>query len=1199
MNKKNLSCDVLLNKTSFNHFQLIMRITIILLFTSIFITFAETGYAQNAHVTVNKKSVSIKEVLNEIENQTDYLFIFNNKVDISKTVSVNSRDEAVNMVLKKVLKDSNIDFSFEGNHIILTYIENKKNNEDTSSSKVVKQQEKTISGNIVDSKGEPIIGANIIEKGTTNGTITDYDGNFILKVNDSAVLKISYIGYLEQEIITKDKNSIKVVLLEDSQALDEVVVVGYGTMKKRDVTTAIASLKSSDLQDKPVSSIAEAMVGRMPGVQVSQNSGEPGSNLQIKVRGTGTITAGTSPLYVVDGVPLAKEDLSTFNMNDVESIEVLKDASSSAIYGSRGSNGVVLITTKKGVEGKPKVGYSGYYGWQNASKKIDMLNAYEYAELVRDARNNSYTDRMESINKQRISKDQSPFTFNINDDNILRLQNSNNDYNTIMPVEIFPYLNGEKGLTDTNWQDEIFRTAGMQNHSISVSGGTDKIRYYTSLDYLKQDGIVLNSDFNRYSARVNLDVTEGIFKFGIGLNPSYTVENAVNTDGAYNASGGGVISSALHISPIFPVYNTDGSFNFDQNAWSPNNETIVNGTSRFGNSQTQVWNPVALALLPTDIKKATRIFGNVFGEVNFISDLSYRINFGVDFSSDARQTFRPSTIPVSNTKGNPESVAEATSRSSQRYNWLLEQTLNYKKTTSKHDFNALGGWTMQFQRDDNNYMFANGFISNTIKTLNAGTVTRGNSGASEWALLSALARVQYSYLGKYMATSAIRADGASRFGKNNRWGVFPSVSAGWRMSEEDFMKGVSFIDDLKLRTSYGITGNFRIPNYGSQGEIDYYSYILGGATPSVTTGAAPSSIPNPELRWEKTAQINIGFDASLFNNILTIGMDVYNSNTYDLLLRVPIPQTTGYANRLENIGKVNNKGIELNLGTNYQRKDFTWSTYFNISHNINKVMELGPGNAPIIQSGSVGNAYFITQVGSPIGSYYLPVVKGVFKNQAEVDATLHYVDSPINNGFQDSKPGDFIYEDVNGDGILDISDTDRTIVGNYAPDFTYGFGTSLSWKGVDFNVAFQGVYGNEILNLSRRYFYNHEGNMNNYKGALDRWKSESDTGSGMNVRANRVSKGQNGTTSTWHVEDGSYLRIKNITVGYTFPKRILKFSSIEKVRVYSSVQNPITFTKYEGYNPEVSNRTSATTSGEDYGMYPLARTITLGLNIQF
>lgn len=1144
--------------------------------------------------SIQMKNQPIEKIFSYVSKQSGYKFFYDeNILRNAPQFSVNLHDTDIETVLAVLTDQSDLHFSRTANTIAVT----------KATGLQLKERSQTIAsikGHVIDEKKEPIIGASILVKGTSEGTITDYDGNFSLKeVPGNAVLVVSYMGYETQEILLNNRKEIKISMRENTQLIDEVVVVGYGVQKKRDVTTAIASLRSGDLKGQPVTSMAEAMTGRMPGVQVTQASGAPGASLSIKVRGTGTITAGTSPLYVVDGIPLAEEQLNTFNMNDVESIEVLKDASSAAIYGSRGSNGVVLITTKKGSEGKVSVNYSGYYGWQSVSKKIDMLNAYEYADLVKDARNNSYVDKMESVNRKRIAQGKAPLPFSITDNNSLRLSNTGTDYNTIIPVEVQPYLDGVSGLTDTDWQDEIFRTAGMQNHTLSVGGGNSKVKYYTSIDLLDQEGVIINSDFSRYSARLNLEVTEGRFRFGVNFNPSYTIENKVNADGAYNANGGGVIASALHSSPIFSVYNADGTFNFAQNAWSPDTQTEVNGSIKKGNSQTQVWNPVALAVLQEDKTKATRLFGNIFGEVSLIEDLKYKINFGMDIYHDSRSRFRPSTIPVSNTAGNPESEAEAKSNTSQLYSWLLEQTLNYTKEFNGHSLSALGGWTLQYQRDESNYVFANGFITNNIPTLNAGTVTQGNSHASEWALASGLARVQYNYLGKYMLTGAIRTDGASRFGTENRWGWFPSVSAGWRLSEESFMKSLKWVDDLKLRASYGLTGNFRIPNYGSQGEVSYYSYVLGGSSPAVIQGAAPSSMPNPRLRWEKTAQINAGFDASLFANKLTLGLDLYNSNTYDLLLKVPVPMTTGYATRLENIGKVNNKGIEFNIGSNLKFGDLTWTAYFNISKNINEVKALGPGNADIISSGTVSNAYFLTRVGEPIGSYYLPVVEGVFKNQAEVDAYLHYYDSPTNYGLADTKPGDFKFKDVNGDGKLDISDTDRAIVGNYMPDFTYGFGTNLMWRGIDFGVVFQGVYGNEILNLSRRYFYNHEGNMNNYKGALNRWKSESDPGSGWNVRANRVSKGQNGTTSTWHVEDGSYLRVKNIAVGYTLPASLTKRVHIQNARIYCSMQNPFTFTKYEGYNPEVSNRSAVTTNGEDYGVYPLAKTTTIGVNLSF
>ena len=513
-----------------------------LLFTAPYVRAQETR-----SITLNVQNETVENVFNQLGVQTGLKFFYDQEiVNAAPRISIHVSNASLQEVLEQITSQAKLYFNRDNNTIS---VGNQKSGE-----LIEKVRTKTINGKVVDPNGEPIIGASVLVKGTANGVITDLDGNYSLAdVPGNAMLAFSYIGYQTVEIKAGSKGLDRIVLMEDNELLDEVVVVGYGVQKKRDVTTAIASLRASDMKGQPVTSMAEAMVGKMPGVQVSQSTGAPGSSLQIKVRGTGTITAGTSPLYVVDGVPLAQEQLNTFNMNDVESIEVLKDASSAAIYGSRGSNGVVLITTKRGQEGRATVSYNGYYGWQTVSKKIDMLNAYEYADLVNDARNNTYTDKMESINRKLIAQNKNPLSFDISDSNAIRLQNTSNDYNTIVPVEILPYLRGEKGLVDTDWQDEIFRTAGMQSHSVSVSGGSPKIRYYASVDYLSQEGVIINSDFTRYSSRFNLDVTEGIFKFGLSLNPSVTIENAVNSDGAYNSGGGGIIASALHSAPIFPT----------------------------------------------------------------------------------------------------------------------------------------------------------------------------------------------------------------------------------------------------------------------------------------------------------------------------------------------------------------------------------------------------------------------------------------------------------------------------------------------------------------------------------------------------------------------------------------------------------------------------------------------------------------------
>ncbi|HVG14199.1 MAG TPA: SusC/RagA family TonB-linked outer membrane protein, partial [Chitinophagaceae bacterium] len=852
----------------------------------------------------------------------------------------------------------------------------------------------------------------------------------------------------------------------------------------------------------------------------------------------------------------------------------------------------------------PVVSVNSLVGVQSVAHKIDMLDAYGYASLVQDARNNAYSDQMVSNNLRRQAQGLLPINFSLNDNNATRLINTavnanTFNTNTIIPVDVLPYLNGTPGLVNTDWQDQIFKKALIQDHSVSISGGSENLRYYTSLEYLNQDGIIINSNFKRYGARVNLDGNRGIFKFGLNFNPSVITENRVNSDGTYaSPEGGGVVSSALHYAPIWPVFNPDGSYSFAQNSWNGDAKTTLpNGTVVSGNNQTQAWNPVALARMQKFNVNSTRILGNIFAEAAFTKDLKYRITFGYDFFNYRTDKFRPSNIPLANTAGNPEANATGSSETGNSLNWLVEQTLTYNKRINEHSFALLGGWSLQKDDAKSNFAFASsGFISNQIPTLNAGIVTAGNSLQSQWTLASGIARVQYNYMGKYLVTASMRADGSSRFGSNNRWGYFPSVSGGWRLSDESFLQNSRALSDLKLRASYGLTGNFKIPNYGALGSLSYYAYVFGGSTPGSVNGAAPSSQPNPNLSWEKTAQVNLGADGGLFDNNLTFSFDYYNSNTTDLLLNVPVPLSTGFATELVNIGKVNNKGFEVTLGTQQKLGSVTWNASVNFSTNRNKVIELGPGNADIINTGSVANAYFITRVGEPIGSYFLPKQDGVFKTQAEVDGYPHFIDAASNYDLATTKPGDFKFLDADGDKVIDLT-KDRVIIGSYQPKFTYGFATDFAWKGFDLSASLQGVYGNKILNLARRYFYNHEGNMNNYAGAANRWKSESDPGSGENVRANRVGKGQNGITSSWHVEDGSYLRIRNITFGYSLKGTMMQSAGLNKARLFISLQNPFTFTRYKGYNPEVSNRTATTTNGEDYGVYPTAKTISIGINV--
>ncbi len=1074
------------------------------------------------------------------------------------------------------------------------------------------QNTASVKGTVKDDQGNPLVGVSVqaLNSSTNSGpgTQTDPMGVFSFQQLPTGPYSFTFsmIGVQSRNmggyfLKAGETITLNVTMSDSSESLDQVTVVGYGSQRKRDLTTAVVGIRAKDMENQPINNVAEAMVGKMTGVQVVQGTGQPGTALSVKVRGVGTITAGTEPLYVIDNVPTSGNNLNTLNTYDIESIEVLKDASSSAIYGSRGSNGVVIITTKQGKRGKPVVALNSMVGVQSVANKIEMLDAYGYSSLVQDARNNAYSDQMISNNLRRKAQGLAPIGFTLNDNNATRLINTANNTNTIIPAEVLPYLNGTAGLVNTDWQNEIYKKALIQDHSVSVSGGSDNLRYYTSLEYLDQDGIIINSNFKRYGARVNLDGNRGIFKFGLNFNPSVTTEKRVNSDGTYtSADGGGVVSTALHYAPIWPVFNSDGSYSFAENSWNGDAKTTLpNGTVVAGNNQTQAWNPVALAMMQKFNVNSSRILGNVFAEAAFTKDLKYRVTFGYDMFNYRTDKFRPSNIPLSNTAGNPDAVATGSSETGTSLNWLVEQTLSYNKKINEHSFALLGGWSLQKDDAKSNYAFASsGFISNQIPTLNAGIVTAGNSLQSQWTLASGIARLQYNYMGKYLLTASMRADGSSKFGSNNRWGYFPSVSAGWRLSDETFIQNSTLISDLKLRASYGLTGNFKIPNYGALGSLSYYAYVFGGSTPGSTNGAAPSSQPNPNLSWEKTAQVNLGVDGGLFGNKLTFSFDYYNSNTTDLLLNVPVPLSTGFTTELVNIGKVNNTGVEVNLGTQQRFGSVTWNASANFSTNKNKVIELGPGNADIINTGSVANAYFITRVGEPIGSYFLPKQLGVFTTQAEVDAYPHFVDAASNYDLASTKPGDFKFLDADGDKNINLT-KDRVIIGSYQPKYTYGFATDFAWKGFDISASLQGTYGSKILNLARRYFYNHEGNMNNYAGATNRWKSESDPGSGNNVRANRVGKGQNGITSSWHVEDGSYLRIRNITAGYSLKGDILEHAGLNKARLYISIQNPFLFTDYQGYNPEVSNRTATTTNGEDYGVYPTSKTISIGVNVTF
>ena len=1109
-------------------------------------------FAQTVSFGSNK--VTLKSAFEKIEQSSKYKVAYNSsQLDANRTVTLTKKSDDVFGMLNQLLKGTNCTYELEGNYIV---IKSQHKGKAQSHGKKIK-----VKGVVKDETGEPVIGATVMEKGSANnGVITDIDGNYTIEIASDGLLAVSYIGCKDQEIKVNGREVINVNLADDNKVLDEVVVVGYGVQKKRDVSTAVSSVKAEALANNPSTDFRQALAGKMPGVQVTVPSGDPEGSVSIRVRGVSTVNAGSDPLYVVDGVPMER-GFANLNTNDIESVEVLKDASAAAIYGSRGSNGVVLVTTKKGTSDKLSISYDGYVGVQNVSKKLDMMNAYEYAEFVKDARDNAYLSKVPGGSAS--------------DPNSVRPKG-----NMQIAADFFPYLQGVKGLTDTDWQDAIFRTAMTTGHNVSLSGKSNSINYFVSGNYMKKEGTIIGSDFEKYGGRLNLSGQHKRLKFGVNFAPSYSVSNTVDASGA-----GGIVQSALMMPPIFPVYNADGSYNYQGNGY------LRIGTDYEHN---EVLNPVAMARLQSNVTDRMSITGKVYAELELMKGLSYKLSLGGDYYGAHNDKYRQSSLPLKgkdyyDSPSNPVGY----SSSSFFFNWLVENQLTYTTTINKkHNITAILVQSAQKETKKTDNVTATDYPNDYIQTVNGGTVTKGGSDKTQWSIASYLARVQYNYEGRYMLSAAIRTDGSSRFGKNNRWGYFPSASVAWRISDEQFFKNVkelSFINDMKIRASYGVTGNFEIGNYDHLATMSTDNYILGANGGLLQYGYKPDNIKRDDLSWEKNQMINAGIDLQMFDGYIGFSVDYYNTNTSNMLLYVPVPLLTGYSTSLQNIGKVNNRGWELALTSQHTfANGFGYSFNANYAKNTNEVKELGPGNAPIISTGSVGHAFYKTEVGKPIGNYYLLVQDGIFATAEDLKKYPH---------FDNTEVGDFRFVDVDGDGKLDL-DKDRTICGNYMPKFTYGFGGKLWYAGFDMDFNFQGVYGNKILNLNKRYLDNMEGNTNGTKIALDRWRSPESSGSGSVNKANRKQTGYNSRTSTWHLESGSYLRLQNLSLGYTLPRALTQKFKVEKLRVYVSGQNLFTITDYSGYNPEVNARPSKNlTPGEDYGTYPLARTYMFGLNL--
>ena len=1095
----------------------IMRISTFLLMVCVFCSYAGNAHSQNAKVSIRMNNVKLDKILNEIENQTDYLFIYNNQVDINKITSVKVKNEAVAQVLDRILSGTGINYELEGTHIILT----------TEAIKDLhaQQQAKTVTGTVTDVSGEPIIGANIRIKGTTTGTITDIDGNFSIEAEPQSVIEVSYIGYLTQETVINNQKSIRFLLKEDTKTLDEVVVIGYGVQKKADLTGSVANINTEKLNTQSNANIGQALQGKIAGVDIVSQGGAPGSGTRIMVRGIGTLN-NASPLYIVDGMYM--NSIDHINPNDIASIDVLKDASSAAIYGSRAANGVIIVTTKEGsnTEGKPIIDLSVNLGISTASKFLDMLDAKGWAEVT-------------TIARQAIGK---------------------------------PALDMATDLAnkpDNDWQDIMFRPALMQNYNLSVKGGGKYSTYYTGLGYFNQDGIVKGTNYQRYNIQSKNDYKRGIFSAGTNLIISFSHDKPLHQE-----LRGGMIGTILQSVPTLEKYD----------------DTREGG---YGGTYGDVVNiPHPLAIIDDNImdryNENVKIFANLYAQIELFKGLKYKLNLTPDFSFERYKNY----LNKYDFGLATNSITQLTERQRRRRNILVENLLTFDRTFGEHKISALAGYTYQDSRFRHIQAYGEG-LPQGLEEIDAATTNRSNEGNS-WrsVLTSILGRVFYSYQNKYLFTATIRRDGSSKFGKNNRYGYFPSFSLGWNVAEEKFMENVHWLDQLKLRGGYGVLGNQEIDNY------QYSSTITTGinypdGNGGLLQGAFPKNFANPDIKWEETAMTNVGIDFMAFNNRLSLTADYYVKNTKDILLTVPIPISSGGANDpIRNAGKIRNNGFEFNLGWMDQpNPDISYGINLIGSFNKNKVIAMGSESGSI-KGGSTNQNITTseTKAGYPIGGYWLISTAGYFNSQEEVDAY-----AKDGKKIQPAaEPGDIKFVDANNDGV--INDDDRVFQGSPFPDFTFALNGNMRYKNFDLSIGLQGVLGNKIYNATRQTLEDVTKGPNFLASCLDYWTPENKNASHPRLTwddPNRNTRAE----SDRYLENGSYLRLRSVQLGYTFPQTWFK-GAIQHARVYINAENLFTITSYSGYSPDV-NADNANYRGFDNFIYPTNRTFMLGLNVTF
>ncbi|MCO6487582.1 MAG: TonB-dependent receptor [Phaeodactylibacter sp.] len=1014
--------------------------------------------------------------------------------------------------------------------------------------------QRTVSGTVLDAEtNEPLIGANVLVEGTTTGTVTDLDGLFTLEVpEDATELAVSYTGYQPQAVSIEGATNV-VVSLSSGTVLDEVVVIGYGTQKRADVTGSIARFDAERLEERPIARVDQALVGQLAGVRVQQTSGLPGAGFRIQVRGTGSINANNQPLYVVDGFPLEVSEqnagggfgtgnpLDNINPNDIASIEVLKDAAAAAIYGSRASNGVVLITTKSGKSGKARINLNASYGVQQTAKKLDVLSAEEWIDRAAEMIDNAWVASGSGRTRDQASEER------------LAILGS---FNPSLIKDDRWFEPGHPGLVFIDWQDELFRTGVVQNYQLSASGGNEYVTYYVSGDYLDQEGVAIGVGYKRYSARANVEVNASDkLKFGVNISPSYSVASDPGVEGK---------DQQTHITVgMVPV--SEDTVGLDVNVGD-------NAPYAWGNSRSS---PIRVVENSIGDRKIFRTLGTVYAQYSILDGLNFRTSFNLDNADNNDKSYTPAWVTRNRTAGGRFTGYR-------RQTFVNENTLSFNRVfAGKHDLSAIAGYSYNTSRFDSwDIRVAGGYNSEVITTLNAANINAGatNTRETKNTLISYFGRVQYNFDNRYLLAASLRRDGSSRFGPETKWGVFPSVSAGWRVSEENFMKDVDFISSLKVRGSWGLSGNNGIGDYSHVSILNFADYSFGGA---LAPGQVPGNFANPNLSWEESETIDVGFDVGLFDNRIFASFDYYTKRNKDLLLNIPVPTAIGFASALTNIGEVLNKGWEVELTTRNLTGPLSWTTSVNFSHNANEVVQLGPENTPIL-GGAWDVPHNILEVGQPMYSIYVVQMIGIL-SQEDIDGGAAL--------YGNQTVGDPKYLDANGDGV--ISPEDRVLSGHPNPDYIWGVTNTLSYKGFDLSFLIQGQWGGVIYSTFGRAM-DRTGmgyNENTLGFHRDRWRSPDDPGAGERGKASS-SFGRIKNTDWLYPND--YWRVRNITLGYNLGN-LFKTKVISGARLYATAENYFGGDKYDGgFNPEAVNN-----EGDDYGAFPLAKSIIFGVNLTF